>query len=831
MKTPAFFLAVIFGGFLNAAQAGPEESAPANADTLLWYERPAARWVDALPIGNGRLGAMVWGGAREERLDLNEDTLWSGEPYNNLNPRGLKALPEVRRRLLAGDDRGAQKLIEQDMNGKYNQSYQPLGDLRIQIPGNETVSNYRRELDLSQGVVRTAFTREGIRFTREVFASRPAQAIVLRFTADRPGQISLAARLDSQMLHMLAAGGQYLALTGRAPAHVDPDYTRPGGGVVWRATKSSNLTNSVGQPGVGRIVVEYQGEAKGMLFETRLAALSEGGKLQFLPDRITAENCDSVTLLLVAATSYNGPWKSPSREGLDSARLCDQYLAALAGVSYARLRADHIADYQALFNRVGLDLGRSEAAARPTDERVREYERGKDPSLAALYFQFGRYLLISCSRPGGQPANLQGLWNHLVRPPWSANWTLNCNAEINYWAAEPANLAETALPLIELARQLSVDGTNIAKNLYGARGWVAHHNTDIWRQAGPVSGSAQWSIFQVGSAWLCQHLWEHYAFSVDTNYLRSVWPVLKGAARYYLDSMVEEPSHHWLVTAPDVNFENQFQRPDGTTGVVCLGPTGSMQIIRELLQNCEEAGRILGGESEFRAEAARALPRLAPMQISPTTGELQEWLGDWKRLAACQVLSSWGAVCSAQITQRGTPDLAEGLRNIFDHGAWWKAGMVGSWQGAFQANAYARLHDGDTALAVIDTHLERKLNPNLTAHFMQDVEFQIDGNLGITAALVEMLLQSQVRASDGMREIEFLPALPRRWESGRVNGLRARGGFTVDLEWREGKLSRAVILSELGTAARMRYGERTAGIEPRPGSRLVLDGELKVFGN
>jgi alpha-L-fucosidase 2 len=829
-------------------------SAAASKEPLaLWYRQPARQWTEAIPIGNGRLGGMVWGRVQDERIDLNEDTLWSGEPTDNLNTNGLAALPEIRGLLLTGRNAEAQALVEQKMCGQYGASYMPLGQLRLEFPVAGEVEDYKRELDLARAVCSVEFTAGGTRFRREIFASHPAQAIVMRFTSDRARSISFTARLDSQLRHgrdlegireargqgrqseresgeePLDLDGAFIRLDGRCPVHVDPNFQGK------------------------KIVYDEARDGKGERFEMRLAASSTGGRLTVANGTVKADGCDSVTLLLVAATSYNGPRKSPSHEGREPAKLSEEYLKPLLQTSYTKLLKQHVKDYQALFDRVKLEVGEgpnqnTEVKLLPMDERLGAYEAGKDPGLVALYYQFGRYLLISCSRSGTQPANLQGLWSISMQPPWSCNWTLNCNAEINYWGAEAANLGECQLPLVKLTEELSIHGEHIARDLYGARGWVAHHATDIWRQAGPGGGSACWSMFPVGSAWLCQHLWEHYEFSGDTNYLREIWPTLSGAAEFYLDSLVEEPTRHWLVTAPDNNFENHWRKSNGQTGCTCLGATASMEMVRELFENCLSAldklqvsnvklqkstkQQTSNSAEEFRGRVEAALRRLAPMQVSPTTGELQEWLEDWQRTAECQALSSWGLICSSQITPRGTPELAAAVRKIFDNGSWWKSGKVGSWQGAFQANAYARLGDGDTALAVLERHLKSSVNSNFTASFPGHTQFQIDGNLGMMAAVNEMLVQSREEKAQNSRSstegkevyvIELLPALPKEWGNGEVKGLRARGGFEVDLSWKEGKLAKARIRSLSGNDCEVRFGEKVKKIATKAGKVYEMD--------
>jgi len=801
-------VALAVGGtyYLSAANSNIIMAAVNSStnDLRLWYRQPAAAWRESLFIGNGRLGGAVWGGVQQERIDLNEDTLWSGEPYENINTNGLAALPEVRRLLLAGKELDAQKLVEQTMLGRYNENYLALGNLRMDFPTVGEATNYCRELDLNTAVVRESFEAEGVKYVRDIFASQPAQAIIVRCTASKPGKMSFTASLESQLRHTNAAAKSFYNLTGRCPSYSDSYRIR-----------SNHYDDGV--------------NPKGMAFEGRLTAKNEGGKIRYTEDGVVVENCDAVTLLFLAATSYNGPHKSPSREGRDPAVECERDMEKISGRSYAKLLAEHIADYQKLFGRVSLELGDNpQAPLQPTDVRVKTYQPGGDPGLAALYFQFGRYLLISSSRPGTQPANLQGIWNNSLFPPWAANWTLNCNAEINYWSVEAANLSECHLPLLELTRELSVDGTNVATKLYGARGWMVHHNTDIWRTTGPVSGEARWAIFQVGSAWLCQHVWEHYAFTGDKKFLLDFWPVLQGAAQFYLDSLIVEPEHGWLVTGPDSNFENIWRKPDGSKGSLCLGPTGNMQMIRELFQNCLRTADALGVNDSICTEISKALPRLPPMKISPTTGELQEFLADWPREAHDEALSSWGLICSAQITPRGTPELAAGVRKIFDTEQMWKKGQIGSWQGVFQANAYARLHDGDAALTVLDAHLQKAVNANLTACFPGFCDFQIDGNLGQTAAIGDMLLQSQVCDTNGVYEIELLPALPKAWRLGQVTGLRSRGGFEVAMVWKDGALTEAKIKSLLGVPLQLRLGNQTVAIKTKPGDVLIFDSKLHL---
>ena len=791
--------AAVTGGLLldrRLPLAGQPAFRQEGREVRLWYSRPAAQWVEALPLGNGRLGAMVFGGVERERIQLNEDTLWSGGPKDWNTPRAPTALAEVRRLIAAGDYPIAD-LSARAMQGPYTQSYLPMGDLHIAFEHGDVTRQYQRALDIGTAVATSLYRVGPVGYTRESFVSHPDQVLVVRLSADRPGAVTFTAHLDSVLRHRTAAEGGVLKLIGRAPAHADPNYYD------------------------GPTPILYD-DREGMTFEVHLGVSATGGRSWVDHDGVHVQGADEAVLLLSAATSFNGFDRSPAREGRDPGPVAAGRLQAARAKSFAALWDAHRADHQALFDRVRLELGPS-AAARdiPTSERLATHG-AKDPQLVELFFQYGRYLMIAGSRPGTRPLTLQGIWNDQTRPPWSSNYTININTEMNYWPAETTNLAELHEPLLDFIAELAANGRKTAEVNYSARGWVAHHNTDLWAHTAPVgagTGDPVWANWHGGAAWLSQHLWEHYAFGGDREYLRErAYPLLKGASEFYLDFLVDDGNGR-LVTSPSTSPELKFRLPDGRVAAVSAGATMDRALVWDLFTNTIRASEELGVDRAFRARVADARRRLAPYRVG-SRGQLQEWATDWPEEDPRHRHFShlFGVHPGAELTPEATPELFQAARRSMEL----RGDEATGWSMGWKINFWARMRDGDHALLLLG-NLLRPLGsapgqtggvyPNL---FDAHPPFQIDGNFGATAGIAEMLLQSHAG------EIHLLPALPSAWPTGSVTGLRARGGFEVNESWSGGRLVDAEILSTIGGRARVRYQDTTRSFDTRPGQRFTF---------
>ena len=767
------FLGMVLG-CAPLAGAAPGADATKDPATVVWAARPADKWENAHPVGNGRLGAMVFGRTDEEKIQLNEETCWTGGPYSTTVKGGAEVLPEIRRDVFGGRLKQAHILFGRRLMGYpvEQQKYQSLGSLVLAFPSKAATADYRHELDLDTAVDTTSYTLDGVRYTRQVFASPVDQVVVVRLTANLPGRISFRAQLRGER--------------NEAHSNYATDYFRMDG-----------------LPPDGLVVLgksaDYMGIAGRLRYEARLKACPEGGTMAVDEDELAVTGADAVTILVAAATNFVS-YKDVS--GDPGARVAAA-VGGAAGKSFDTLLEAHVREHRRLFRRVEIKLPSGPASALPTAERIKAFDGTNDPALAGLVLQFGRYLLISSSRPGTQPANLQGIWNDKMNPPWDSKYTTNINTEMNYWPAEVGNLAECAEPLFRMIRELADQGADVAREHYGARGWVFHQNTDIWRVAAPMDGPS-WGTFTTGGAWLATHLWEHYLFSGDKAFLKDTYPVLKGAAEFFLDFLVPHPTYGWLVTNPSTSPEN-FPAVPGqvpffdeittfmTTTSICAGSTIDMRILDALFAQVAAAAKVLGVDAEFRTKVLETRAKLAPMRIG-RRGNLQEWLEDWDETEKSHrhISGLWGLYPGHEILGRQTGGAAQAARVVLE-----QRGLPGNgWSSAWKAACWARLGDGAKALE----NLRFAMNNYTTASLFSICSnaLQVDGALGFSAVVAEMLLRSQ----NG--EIEFLPALPSSWPKGEICGLRARGGFEIDMKWSNGKLWRVSILSTTGGTCRVR---------------------------
>jgi alpha-L-fucosidase 2 len=798
-------MSFLLAGIVSVSRPMPAAEITSNSpETIIRFDTAARDYTESSPMGNGRLGDMMFGGVDEERIVLNESSVWSGSRQDADREDAYKFLPEIRRLLLEGKNPEAEALMNPNFtckgpgssggsgDGQYG-CYQVLGNLHLSFLSEDIrlpVTNYRRELDLDDAVTHLQFTRGRVGFQREMFVSKPSEVMVLRLTADKPGQISFAAKMDRpERFETVGDGNNGLLMTGQ-------------------------LDNGV--------------DGKGVRYAARIRVVNQGGNVSVQGNVLNVSNADEVILFIAAATDYHG-FSGRQLDDPVAATLND--LDKAADNSYKSLRKAHIADYQSYFRRVSLEISPFDAVAagKPTPQRIKAFKEGaNDLALPVLYFNFGRYLLISSSRPGGLPPNLQGIWADEIHTPWAGDWHLDVNIQMNYWMAEVCNLSDLTQPLFALIASLQEPGAKTAKAYYNARGWVAHVITNPWGFTSPGE-SASWGATSVGSAWLCQHLWDHYLFTHDRKFLEWAYPIMKGAARFYADVLIEEPKHHYLVVAPANSPENQFQMADGRRSAISLGATVHAQMVRYLFSACIDASKILGVDEDFQNELVAKRARLSPTPIG-SDGRVMEWPEEYAEPEPHHrhISHLWGLYPGDEITPAGTPALAEAARKTLE--ARGDDGL--GWSYAFRAVLWARLGDGNhawlivkRALSPVSTHEIRYDNgggvyPNL---FDACPPFQIDGNFGVPSAMAEMLLQSQ----DGM--IHLLPALPDAWKNGKVSGLRARAGFQVDITWQDGKLISATIHSDLGEPCSVNYDGKTVVFKIKKGHSITVNGRLDLI--
>ena len=807
-------------GFAQNEATSPRQN-PEIKPLMLWFPVPAEKWTDALPVGNGRLGAMIFGRPQHERLQLNDITVWSGGPQPDANrPNAYLALPEIRAALAKGDYATAQKLVAANMTttGKgdsaYDASYETLGDLTLESSlGSGPVSNYWRWLDIATAVSSVEFTADGKTYRREAFSSAPDHVLVTHLTCDHPGQISFTLKLSR----------------------------------VASATTTSDGNVTLVMRGNTDVPATARREAlKGNLdYEVRVRVKAAGGTMRSNGDSLTVSGADEATVILAAGTTYILDYDKNFR-GPDPHAVVARQLEAASSKSYDDLKKASIADYKRLFDRVSFSLPAEPAANQPTDVRLREYRDGKDdPSLAALYYQMGRYLLISSSREDNPlPSNSQGIWGDGLDLPWKCDYKSNINYEMNYWPSESANLSELHLPAIRFDRSLMEPGRKTAQAYYNAPGWAVAYTTNAWAWTAPGAG-LPWGPFFEGGAWISQDVWEHYAFSRDREYLKAYYPMLRGSAEFYLSILVPDADGK-LITSPSVSPENRFKTDSGVSGSVVDGSAVEREIIWDLFTNTIAASKVLGIDEAFRSRLQAAKDQMEPLQIGKA-GQLEEWGHDWDlngpEMNHRHVSHLFALFPGHQISPRETPALAAAVKKSLEL----RGDEATGWSNAWKINLWARLRDGDHAFKILNEQLRLAGAQTTDYHGegggtyadMLDAHppFQIDGNFGSTSGIDEMLLQSAERYTDSSAPnedryvIDLLPALPSAWPNGSMHGLRARGGFQVDLDWKDGVLSSAVIRSVGGSAAKVRYGSKTETIRLRPGQQVrvrVIKGEMQV---